>query len=256
MSAVRVEPLDAGAIWRVTFGASRGNVIDRALMVQLTRVFADARQAQGLKTLILTGHGGHFSFGASVREHLPEHVRELLADFRTLIVHMFDSRRFIIAAIEGQCLGGGLELASACHRIVAGAGAVLGQPEIALGVFAPVASILLPERIGRVKAEELCLTGRRVNATDALQMGLVDQVVESSPAAEAAVEWARAHLAAHSASSLGFAIAAIRADLAARIRVELPRLEELYLSELMSTHDAVEGLRAFLDKRPPIWRHS
>jgi len=255
MSPVRVKPVDAGAIWRVTFGGATGNVIDRAMMAELTRVFAEAREARDLKAIILTGSGGHFSFGASIQEHLPEHVGEMLADFRGLILAIFDCRRCIIAAVEGHCLGGGLELATACHRIVAAAGATLGQPEIALGVFAPIASILLPERIGRPRAEDLCLTGRSVNALEALQIGLVDQVVETA-AADAAVDWARAHLSSRSASSLRWAIAAVRADLSARIRTELPRLEALYLRDLMGTHDAAEGLQAFLEKRPPSWRNS
>jgi len=255
MNMVDVEPLDAGAFWRVTFGASKGNVIDRETMAELARVFADARETRDLKGIVLTGRGPHFSFGASVQEHLPEHVQQMLTDFRAVILGLLDCQRFIVAAVEGQCLGGGLELAAACHRMVATAEARFGQPEIALGVFAPIASILLPERIGRRRAEDLCLTGRSIGAEEALQIGLVDGVVENSAAA-AALEWMRVHLAAHSASSLRLAIGAIRAELSARLRMDLPGLEALYLRELMSTHDAREGLQAFLEKRPPIWRNS
>jgi cyclohexa-1,5-dienecarbonyl-CoA hydratase len=161
----------------------------------------------------------------------------------------------VAAAVKGQCLGGGLELASVCHRLFATADAKFGQPEIALGVFAPIASIVLPERIGRANGEDLCLTGRIVTAAEAKQMGLVDELVEGDPG-DAALAWARAHFTARSASSLRMAVKAVRADLAARIRTELPVLEAMYLDELMATRDANEGLRAFLEKRAPVWRHA
>ncbi len=251
---VRVVPVDDDAYWRVTFGVSRGNILDRPLMAALRRVFVEARTAHGLKAIVLEGAGGHFSFGASVQEHLPAHVGAMLEDMRRLVLDLFHSQVVVLAAVDGQCLGGGLELASACHRIFASAGATFGQPEIALGVFAPIASILLPERIGRAAGEDLCLTGRIVSAAEAHEMGLIDAVAPADPA-ETALTWARAHFASRSASSLRFAVKAVRAGLAARVRTELPALEAIYLSELMATHDATEGLKAFLEKRPPAWKH-
>jgi cyclohexa-1,5-dienecarbonyl-CoA hydratase len=249
---VTVAVLDDGAFWRVTFGAATGNVIDRPMMAALRAVLADARAASGLMGICLEGAGGCFSYGASIQEHLPAHVRDMLADFRHLILDVIDTHVVIVAAVSGRCLGGGLELATACHRIVAGADATFGQPEIALGVFAPVASILLPERIGRARAEDLCLTGRTIAAAEALAMGVADEVANGDPG-DSALAWLRAHVASRSASSLRHAVAALRADLAARVRTELPRLETLYLRDLMTSRDAVEGLHAFLEKRPPRW---
>ena len=252
---VTVTRLDDDAIWRVTFGGSKGNILDAATMAAIDRVFADARAAAGLKAVVLEGAGAHFSFGASVQEHLPGDVAGMLAGFRQLLVDVLESHVIVLAAVRGQCLGGGLELASLAHRIFASPEAKLGQPEIVLGVFAPFASIVLPHRLGRAHGEDLCLTGRTVAAAEARDMRLVDEIVQGDPA-EAAIAWARTHLGARSASSLRLAVRAVRADLAERIRTELPRLERLYLEELMATHDAVEGLKAFLEKRPPEWRHA
>jgi cyclohexa-1,5-dienecarbonyl-CoA hydratase len=252
---VRITPLDADAFWRVTFGAAKGNIIDRAMMAALGRVFADARSAHGLKAICLEGAGAHFSFGASVQEHLPGQVQEMLGELRQLVLGMLDSHVVILAAVKGQCLGGGLELASVCHRVFASRDAKFGQPEIALGVFAPIASIVLPERIGRAHGEDLCLTGRIVTSAEAQAMGLVDEITPADPG-DAAVAWAQSHFAARSAASLRFAVRAVRADLGARIREELPALEAMYVNELMATGDANEGLRAFLDKRPPVWKHA
>lgn len=251
---VRVQPQDDSGFWRVTFGAARGNIIDRPTMAALAKVFADAASTPGLKAICLEGAGEHFSFGASIHEHLPDQVTAMLAELRQLVLTMLDSHVVTIAAVQGQCLGGGLELAAICHRIVSSEDAQFGQPEIALGVFPPIASIVLPERIGRAHAEDLCLTGRTVSAAEAQAMGLVDEIATAP--ADAALGWARAHCSSRSASSLRFAVRAIRADLTARVRAELPELEALYVRELMATHDANEGLRAFLEKRPPAWRHA
>jgi cyclohexa-1,5-dienecarbonyl-CoA hydratase len=252
---VTVTPLDEGAIWRVTFGGGKGNILDAATMAALDRVFVDARAARALTAIVLEGAGTHFSFGASVQEHLPGEVAGMLAGFRRLLLDLLDSHTIVLAAVRGQCLGGGLELASLAHRIFASPEAKLGQPEIVLGVFAPVASIVLPHRLGRAHGEDLCLTGRTVGASEARDMGLVDEIVTGDPA-DAAIAWARMHLAARSASSLRMAVRAVRADMTERIRADLPRLEALYLEDLMKTHDAVEGLEAFLAKRPPTWRHA
>jgi len=252
---VTITQLDDAAFWRVTFGGTKGNILDRAMLAALGAVFGEARTSVPLKAICLEGAGRHFSFGASVQEHLPDQVGEMLAGIRQLVTDLLDSDVIVLAAVRGQCLGGGLELASVCHRVFASHTAILGQPEIALGVFAPIASIVLPVRIGRAHAEDLCLTGRTVTAPEALDMGLIDDLTTGDPM-DAAIAWARTHLSARSAKSLRLAVKAVRADLSARIRTDLPVLEQLYLNELMTTNDAVEGLQAFVDKRPPVWRDS
>lgn len=251
---VTVTRLDDGALWRVTFGASKGNVLDHETMEALAATFRDAAGSRGLKAVCLEGTGAHFSFGASVKEHLPGQVAGMLETFHRLILLVAESPVVVIAAVRGQCLGGAMELATVCHRVVANQEARFGQPEIALGVFAPAASLVLADRVGRPNAEDLCLTGRSITAVEARDMGLVDEI-DTEPA-EAALAWARTHFGPRSASSLRMATRAVRGELVARLRRELPALERLYLEELMKTADAVEGLQAFLDKRPPVWRHA
>lgn len=254
MADVTKASLDDGAIWHVTFANGKGNILDGPTMAALTAVFRDARTATSLKAICLEGAGKHFSFGASVPEHLPDKVAGMLAAFRELAFAMIESHVVIVAAVRGQCLGGGLEVATLCHHVVADADAMFGQPEIVLGVFAPVASIALADRIGQANAEDLCLSGRCVDAGVAHGMGLV-QAIADHPA-DAALAWMREHYGSKSASSLRHAVRAVRASLHQRLHRELPLLEAQYLDELMATHDAVEGLTAFIEKRPADWSHA
>ncbi len=123
----------------------------------------------------------------------------------------------------------------------------------AWSVFAPMASLVLPRRLRAGRAEELLLTGRVVEAEEALELGLVDEVGEDPT--ELARAFVRERLQPLSASSLALASRAARHDLDGLLGEPLERLERLYLDELMATSDAEEGLRAFLDKREPRWRH-
>ena len=248
-----VERLEGGAYWDVELCGSKGNVLDSALIDSLIAIFEEATSAPEVKAVCLRGRGKDFSFGASVREHLPDEVGGMLRRFHRLFRAMDASGVPTLAAVRGQCLGGGLELVSFCHRIFAAPDAKLGQPEIVLGVFAPVASLVLPGRIGRANAADLCLTGRIVDASEAKEMGLVDVVTEKPE--DAALEYARKHLLPRSASSLRYAVRALRLPVSRRLEEELARLERLYLEELMGTEDAVEGTQAFLEKRPPEWRN-
>ena len=252
---VAVERLEGGALWRVRLGGSKGNILDARAMDALAGVLAEGARTPALKALVLEGEGRHFSFGASVQEHLPGQVEGMLRRFHGLLLGLLDSSLIALAAVRGQCLGGGLELVTLCHRVFAARDASLGQPEITLGVFAPIASLALAERVGRRHAEDLCLSGRSVGAQEALAMGLVDELTEGEPA-EAALAYARQHLLPRSARSLRFAVRALRGGLRARLAAELPAVERLYLDELMASADAQEGLRAFLEKRPPAWRNA
>lgn len=249
---VTVERLEQGAIWRVTFGVPPGNILDRALAHELSETFHEARKDPSVKAVCLEGAGDHFSYGASIKEHLPDEVALLLASMHQLVTAIVDSHLVMVSAVRGRCLGGGLEIAALGHRVIAAPGATFAQPEIALGVFAPIGSIVLAPRIGQTAADDLCLTGRTVEADEAHKIGLVDEIVSGNPS-EAAVRWATVHCLPRSARSLRYAVQAVRARLAARIHAELPDLTHLYLDGLMSTADAVEGVQAFLEKRSPVW---
>jgi cyclohexa-1,5-dienecarbonyl-CoA hydratase len=244
-----------GRLLRVRLARPKANVLDGEMVVALDATFAElARPAPGqpaLRGILLDHEGPHFSFGASVPEHLPGQFEGMLRGFHALVLRVLETTVPVLVVVRGQCLGGGLELATAGGPIFAGQDAKLGQPEIVLGVFAPFASCILPERIGPAAAEELLLSGRSVDAGEALRLGLVHAVADDPEAA--ALAWFDAHLASKSASALAHAVRAARAGLVERVRTKLAALEQQYATGLMTTRDAVEGLNAFLEKRPARW---
>lgn len=242
-----------GQLLRLRLARPKANVIDSAMMAALMQALDAQAGASSLKGILIDAEGPHFSFGASVEEHLPQQCAAMLQRFHALLRRLVESPIPVLVAIRGQCLGGGLELATAGHLLFAAPDAQLGQPEIALGVIAPAASCLLPERLPRALAEDLLLSGRSIAGADAARIGLVN-LAEENPE-QAALAYFDRHLAPKSAMALRFATRAARADLGARFAAKLAAVERLYIAELMGTHDAVEGLEAFVAKRAARWEN-
>ena len=242
----------SGRLLRLRLDRPKANILDAALVGALEGAFVQQGGAAELRGVLIDASGAHFSFGASIEEHLPERCAAMLAGFHRLVLRLFASPVPVLVAVRGQCLGGGLELASAGHLLFAAPDAKFGQPEIQIGVFAPAASCLLPERIGLAAAEDLLLSGRSIGADDACAMGLVTEIADDPEAA--ALGYFDRHLAPKSASSLRFATRAIRQGTIEKVSAKLAAIETMYLQELMATQDAVEGLSAFIGKRPARWK--
>jgi cyclohexa-1,5-dienecarbonyl-CoA hydratase len=252
-SPLRVWLDESGALLRLRLARPKPNVIDAAMIAALDQALAEHLDRRDLRGVLIDAEGPHFSFGASVEEHLPQSCAAMLKSLHAVLLRLVASPVPVLVAAQGQCLGGGLELALAGTLFFGAPDAKLGQPEIKLGVMAPAASCLLPERIGRAQADELLLSGRSIDVAEAQALGLVTAVAADPQGA--ALAWFKEHLAGKSAAALRHAMRAARLDLVERVRVKLARVEALYLDELMSSRDAVEGLEAFLAKRPPRWEH-
>jgi len=248
---LKVELEKDGALLRLRLSRPKANIVDAAMIAALRAALREHLPGVRLRAVLLEAEGPHFSFGASVEEHLPGSAAAMLRELHALILTLVASTAPVLVAVRGQCLGGGLELAAAGHLIFAAPGATLGQPEIKLAVFAPAASCLLPERIGPSRAADLLFSGRSIGAEEAHRIGLVDALADDP--SHAALAYFEEHLAPRSPSSLRIAVHAARFDFVARVRRKLAKVERLYLKELMATHDALEGLSAFVEKRPPVW---
>ena len=238
---------------RLQLARPKANLIDAGMIAALDAALAEHLDAPALTAVLIDAEGPHFSYGASVAEHLPEHCAAMLGRLHRMLGRIIESPVPVLVAVRGKCLGGGLELALAGHLLFIGPDAELGQPEINLGVFAPAASCLLPELIGVSRAADLLMSGRSIDAGEAASLGLV-QAMSAEPT-EAALAYITDRLLPKSAAALRCAVRAARSDFAARVCVRLAAVERLYLEELMNTRDAVEGLQAFIAKRPAHWEH-
>jgi cyclohexa-1,5-dienecarbonyl-CoA hydratase len=248
---VRLDFTHQDRVARVTLAAPKANLLDRPMMAELDAAFSLCAGRE-LNAVVLGAEGPNFSFGSSIEEHRREHIPDALAAFHGLLRRVTETPAPVIAAVRGQCLGGGFELVLACDLVVAEETAQFGCPEIKLGVFAPAASALLPVRTTQAVASNLLLTGEPITGLDAARHGLVARVVK--PDLEASLDhWLRADFLPRSASSLSYACRAARLTIRRALVEDLPRLERLYLDDLMSTADAAEGINAFLEKRPPRW---
>lgn len=238
------------------------NIVTRAIMASLREALDPLAEDATLRVLLLSARGKHFSAGASVEEHLPGVVEEMIPEFVSTVAALNRFPAPVVVAVQGRCLGGALELALAGDLLVAGEGALLGLPEIALGVFPPAACVQLPLLAGPGVAAELILTGATVDARTALGMGLVHRVVPDDRLMDEALTLAGS-MARHSGAALRAAKRTLRAawasggpGAAASLEDRMADAGRSYLDDLMRTADAREGLQAFLEKRPPRWRHA
>lgn len=239
----------------IRINGGKGNIVDGAMMRELHAVCDAVAGQPGIRAILLAAEGKHFSFGASVAEHAPDKAGEMLAIFHALSKAMVRLHVPMAAAVRGQCLGGGMEIATLCHWVFAAPNAWFGQPEIQLAVFAPVASIVLRRQLGGARADDLLLTGRSISAELAASWGLVHSVDEDPEAA--AITYLEEQVLPRSGAALRHASRVARADLEREICAGgLDRNERIYLDELMATDDAVEGIGSFMERRRAIWRDS
>ena len=228
------------------------NILDIAMMESLDATLDRALPKSDF--IIFQGAGVKaFCAGADVADHTPNRVEKMLSAFHGVFRRLAVADCLTIAAVHGYCLGGGMELATFCDFVLATESAQFGQPEIKLGCYPPVALVTLPRLIGPQAAAHLILTGHQISATEAHRLGLVTRVVPDYEL-PAAVDSLFEELCALSPSVLHLTRRTLKQLHAPDFLQQLDESERIYLSELMQTHDAQEGIRAFLEKRKPAWK--
>ncbi len=253
---IQCEKLFDGAVLKIILNAPKANVLEAAMLAEITSVLVSLRTEKDVKLIVFEGAGKHFSFGASVPEHTKDKASMMLKGFHGMFFELVDLAVPTMAIVRGQCLGGGMELALFCNFIVADQTAKFGQPEIVLGVLPPPASVMLCQKVGQAFADDIALTGRSLGADEALRIGLANMVAgEGEDAWAVAEKWISEYILPKSAESLRIGNKAVRMEFFRRIREDLPRMEALYLKELMESHDGTEGINAFLEKRKPEWKN-
>src|SRR5215469_6927347 len=228
------------------------NVIDIPMMEELSRVLAEIEALPAVSVVVLSGEGKAFSAGVDVAAHTPDTIEAMLGKFHAVIRALVATKKVTIAAVHGACLGGGAELAMVCDLVHTADNAQWGFPEIKLGCYPPVACTALAALVGQKRAADLILTGRVIGGREAAEIGLA---TNAWPDAElgAGVEQSVKRLLQLSPAALAVAKKASYAWDSMHFDKGLARAERVYFEDLMKTADAMEGIRAFMEKRPPKW---
>ncbi len=230
------------------------NVLNIAMMEEINQALGSWEGNRDLKLILFRAEGKCFSAGVDVGEHMGDLAPKMIEVFHRMFRLMDSLGVPTAASVFGSCLGGGCELAIFCDVVIAADNTKIGQPEIQVGVFPPIAAQLMPRIIGRKAAMDLILTGRVISAQEALQMGLINKVVPADELEEATKEFVKPYLKL-SAEVLRLTKKAIVKGLRDDLEPSLSVIEDIYLNELMKTEDANEGLKAFLEKRRPEWKN-
>ncbi len=240
---------------RLTIARPPLNVMDIPTITEMNSALEGIEDDDDVMFLVISGEGEKaFSVGVDIKDHTPEKIPAMLEEFHKVFRTLRAWDKLSIAAVRGHALGGGCELATACDFVIASEGASFAQPEIDVGCYPPVAAAMFPRLTGSKRAFDLVLTGRRITAAEALSAGLVSRVVEGD-AVEEAVEELLETLEAKSRSVLRLAKKALRAGADWEFSIALSKTEDIYLNELAETEDIGEGVKAFVEKRRPEWRH-
>ncbi|HEX6285419.1 MAG TPA: enoyl-CoA hydratase-related protein [Pyrinomonadaceae bacterium] len=240
---------------RITLARPPLNVLNIAMMREISAALTESAQGEVVAVVFDADKNCRaFSAGVAIEEHVEETIYQMLDAFHAIFRQLEQIGKPAIGVVDGAALGGGCELVAACDIVIASDRSRFGQPEIKLGVFPPVAAVLLPLVIGEKRARELILTGEIIDASEASRLGLCNHVVPPAHLEGKLLE-VLGKLRDLSGASLQFTRQSLDLGRGRSLDAALSEQENIYLHELMKTADANEGIKAFMEKRKPVWRH-
>lgn len=239
---------------RIILDRPKHNVLDIPMMNELNAELEKIAADKDLKCLVITGEGKSFCAGVEVADHKPENVDLMVSTFNRIfeLINMIDIP--VIAAVNGACLGGGMELAIACDIVIASEKAILGQPEIKLGFFPPYAAIRLPELVGVAKSIEILTTGQNYSAQDAKDLGFVSKVASVDEFQEV-VDKTVKQIVMASPLIIRLNKRAVKRHIGTSFCQGVDLISNYFLKTLMRTEDTLEGIASFEEKRRPVWKN-
>jgi cyclohexa-1,5-dienecarbonyl-CoA hydratase len=231
------------------------NILDIATMEEMNDALDSLIDNPDVKVLVITSSGEKaFSAGVDVSDHTEDKVDKMLEVFHGIFRRMSRLDQVTVAAVKGLTLGGGCEVAIFCDMILAAENVKIGQPEIKLAVFPPIALLVFPRLVGLKRASELLLSGKVIEAEEAERIGLINKVVPLESFDAEIREFIKPFLEL-SAVGIKYSKRGIQLGLETSFLEGLDKIEKIYREELMASEDAREGLKSFLEKRKPVWKN-
>jgi cyclohexa-1,5-dienecarbonyl-CoA hydratase len=231
------------------------NILNIAVMEEMNQALNSLAGNKEVKVLVISGSGEKaFSAGVDIADHTADKAEKMLQVFHDIFRNMLKLDQVTVAALRGLTLGGGCEVALFCDLAIAADNLKIGQPEIKISVIAPVALLILPRLVGIKKASEMLLTGKIIEAAEAEKMGLVNKIVPLA-SFDSELESFLQPFSELSLVGVKHSKKGIKLGLETSFLEGLERIEKTYLRELLATEDAHEGLKAFMEKRKPLWKN-
>lgn len=253
-AAVNVHARIEDGLARITLDRPPVNVLTIAMMRELAAAIRRAGASSDVRVVRLDAVGKAFSAGVDVGEHMGDFLPAMMEAFDGVFRAFEEVAQPVVAVVHGAALGGGCEVVLGADVCLASEKATFGQPEIRLGVFAPPASVLLPRIVGERRSLGLLLSGETISAAEAERIGLVNKVFPDTTFPDEADDWI-AGLLRLSGPVLALAKRAVSIARGRGPREAHGAVSRLYMDTLMKTEDAHEGLRSFMEKRAPSWKH-
>jgi len=229
------------------------NILNIDTLEEMNQALAELRTDDEVKVVVITGAGDRaFSAGVDVGDHLGDKLPKMVEVFHKLFISLIEVDKPTIAVVNGLALGGGCEIVAGCDMAIASEKVQLGQPEIKLGVYPPPASVLFPRLLGRRKAFELILSGDSISAKEAERIGLVNKAVPEEEFDKATEQFIKRFTV-----NSGLALTQARRALYRNFDLEFHKAMEVTgidATMVMSGENSVEGLKAFMEKRKPVWK--
>jgi enoyl-CoA hydratase len=235
------------------------NVLGFSHLYALCTTILELLRRREVRVLVLSGNENAFGSGFDIKEISsitgPDEVKKETGRIKHLMVQIETSTKPVIAAIRGNCFGGGLELAMTCHLRIAATDAKIGVPEIKIATIPTLGgTVRLPRIVGRARALELLLTGKMISGQEALKMGLVNEICEPQELMARASALGQ-RIAENGGLAVEAAVRVVDGSLSLPLEEALD-LESEVSARLIGTHDLKEGVAAFFERRKAVFTHS
>jgi cyclohexa-1,5-dienecarbonyl-CoA hydratase len=246
-----------GIVAHLTLNRPKQNIMNIGMLREMVRAIEGLSAREDVRMILLDAAPeceGFFSLGVGAEGYTSQMVFQMMDAFHSVFRAMMDISKPVLAVVDGVASGAGAELAAFCDLVVATEHAQFRQPEIKLGVFPPLGAVVYPRVIGPRRAMELLLTGDPINASQALQIGLVNRVVPRAQLKET-VDNLVQRISDQSGPVLQLLKRVVFEGTWRPFDQALKRAQDIYLNQLFELEDSQEGLRALIEKRKPVWKN-